>query len=339
MANRPDSSGGGSGTDTTVPPASAYRNPLRGVRGLTAERIDMGVDYSGEGPVYALGPGVITAAGNAWAGAVGAPYPGTWITEKVTEGPLAGQSVYVAEDIYDVQVKPGQHVDSSTVLGTLRGGMETGFAARGAGGAGGTTAAAAAGQQASGGDPGGVSTAYGKAYSAVLSKTGAPAGVSQGATSGLIPGWLGKAIGVLFPWVSAGQAAAGAAGAASGVSGVLSWLQQLDTAITWLLNPSNWIRIICGVTGGVMVIGGVFVLSGVQAKVSAEVPVIGGAGSQVQSGTRLPVGILLVGAGGVLLFIAFHNLPPGLSFSEFVGYEQGQVQGAAVTAATGKATP
>ena len=43
-----------------------YRNPLRDVSGLNPERIDMGVDFGGSGPVYALGNAVITnATGNA----------------------------------------------------------------------------------------------------------------------------------------------------------------------------------------------------------------------------------------------------------------------------------
>src|SRR5262249_58441885 len=39
-----------------------YRNPLRGVSGLVPERIDDGVDFTGLGPVYALGDAVVTSA-------------------------------------------------------------------------------------------------------------------------------------------------------------------------------------------------------------------------------------------------------------------------------------
>src|SRR5436305_1849831 len=39
----------------------AYQNPLRAIRRLHAKRIDEGVDYSGAGPVKALGNATITA--------------------------------------------------------------------------------------------------------------------------------------------------------------------------------------------------------------------------------------------------------------------------------------
>jgi hypothetical protein len=66
-----------------------YRNPLRGVSGPVSERIDEGVDFSGSGPVYALGDAVITnATGNSagWSG-------GGWITYQLTDGPDAGLMV------------------------------------------------------------------------------------------------------------------------------------------------------------------------------------------------------------------------------------------------------
>ncbi len=39
-----------------------YLNPLREVSGLIPERVDMGVDFAGAGPVYAIGAGVVTEA-------------------------------------------------------------------------------------------------------------------------------------------------------------------------------------------------------------------------------------------------------------------------------------
>jgi hypothetical protein len=45
----------------------------------------------------------------------------------------------------------------------------------------------------------------------------------------------------------------------------------------------------------------------------------------------LPIGILMVGLGSVLLFVAFHNLPPGVAtFGDFLGHlaEQFQAGGA-----------
>ena len=106
--------------------AAAYANPLRGVSGLVPERIDQGVDFSGSGPVYAIGNGVVTDAlgsGSGWPG-------GGWITYRLTSGPAQGLVVYVAEDVTpDVQV--GQTVTSSTVIGNMFNGgdgIETGWA-------------------------------------------------------------------------------------------------------------------------------------------------------------------------------------------------------------------
>jgi murein DD-endopeptidase MepM/ murein hydrolase activator NlpD len=91
-----------------------YRNPLRGVNGLIPERIDEGADFSGSGPVYALGDAVITnATGNSagWPG-------GGWITYQLTDGPDAGLMVYVAEDVTPT-VQVGQQVLASTVIANM----------------------------------------------------------------------------------------------------------------------------------------------------------------------------------------------------------------------------
>jgi len=41
----------------------------------------------------------------------------------------------------------------------------------------------------------------------------------------------------------------------------------------------------------------------------------------------LPLGILMVGVGGILLFVAFHNLPPEVkTFSDFLGHMAVQFQ-------------
>ena len=73
----------------------------------------MGVDFSGTGPVYAVGDGVVTdASGDAggWPG-------GGWITYRLSDGRDAGLMVYVAEDITPT-VQVGEHVTTSTVVGT-----------------------------------------------------------------------------------------------------------------------------------------------------------------------------------------------------------------------------
>jgi hypothetical protein len=108
----------------TSPPV--YRNPLRGVSGLIPERVDMGADFGGSGPVYALGNAVITSATGSSAGWPG----GGWITYRLTDGPAAGLMVFVAEDVTP-SVTVGQHVSSSTVVATMfdgGDGIETGWA-------------------------------------------------------------------------------------------------------------------------------------------------------------------------------------------------------------------
>src|SRR5258708_10547615 len=99
-----------------------YANPLRAVQGLTAERIDQGVDYSGSGDIYALGPGTIENVYNAgWPG-------GAFISERLSGGPYAGLYSYAAENISPA-VAVGQPVDDATVIGRVTGGIETGWAA------------------------------------------------------------------------------------------------------------------------------------------------------------------------------------------------------------------
>ncbi len=107
-------------------PEATYLNPLRAVSGLILERIDMGVDFGGAGPVYALGDAVITNAtgdSSGWPG-------GGWITYRLTNGPAAGLQVYLAEDVTPT-VQVGEQVTASTVIANMfngGAGIETGWA-------------------------------------------------------------------------------------------------------------------------------------------------------------------------------------------------------------------
>jgi murein DD-endopeptidase MepM/ murein hydrolase activator NlpD len=100
-----------------------YANPLREIRGLTPERIDMGVDYSGYGPIYAIGDGIVlTTTVPGWPG-------GTMIVYQLTDGPANGLVVYAAEDIAPV-VRVGDAVTADSVLGLMYvgpDGIETGW--------------------------------------------------------------------------------------------------------------------------------------------------------------------------------------------------------------------
>jgi murein DD-endopeptidase MepM/ murein hydrolase activator NlpD len=108
------------------PFGAGYRDPLRAVSNLVPERIDEGVDFTGQGPVYALGDAIVTGATGTNFGWPG----GGWITYRFTGGPAAGLVVYVAEDITPA-VAVGQRVSPSTVIGTMfdgGDGIETGWA-------------------------------------------------------------------------------------------------------------------------------------------------------------------------------------------------------------------
>jgi hypothetical protein len=105
--------------------APVYLNPLRNTSALVLERIDQGVDFSGTGPVYALGDGIVTNAQSYNGG-----WGGGWITYQLTDGPGAGLMVYVAEDVTPA-VQVGERVTASTVVGTMfegGDGIETGWA-------------------------------------------------------------------------------------------------------------------------------------------------------------------------------------------------------------------
>jgi murein DD-endopeptidase MepM/ murein hydrolase activator NlpD len=161
------------------PAPGGYADPLRGVSDLSPERIDQGVDYSGSGPIYAVGDGVVLSTVNSgWPG-------GTFIAYRLTDGPANGLVVYAAEDI-EPNVQVGQSVTPSTVLGQVYEGptgIETGWADPSALG---LTMAAEYGQF-----DGSNSTAFGYNFSQLLQSVGAPGGVLQNdpPTGSLPSGW------------------------------------------------------------------------------------------------------------------------------------------------------
>lgn len=161
--------------------APIYLNPVRNVSGLVPERIDQGVDFSGSGPVYALGDAVVLQASGANYGWPG----GGWITYRLTDGLDAGLVVYLAEDVTP-SVVPGQHVTASTVIGEMfegGDGIETGWAT--------SDGANAESQQAAAGGISGAGpfpTTVGTSFDRVLVALGAPAAPNLGqVASGLLP--------------------------------------------------------------------------------------------------------------------------------------------------------
>ena len=164
-----------------APPAPVYLNPLRAVAGLMPQRIDMGVDFAGSGPVYPIGNAVITSATATSAGWPG----GGWITYQLTNGPAAGLVVYVAEDVQPT-VTVGENVTPTTAIATMfngSAGIETGWAMPDSSSAE-SQLAAAGGISGAGPFP----TAVGVNFDELLQALGVPAASNVGqAASGLVP--------------------------------------------------------------------------------------------------------------------------------------------------------
>ena len=151
-------------TSSSSGSSTSYQNPLRSITNLTASRIDHGVDYTGSGPVYAIGPGtvvdVVSPSSAGWDG-------GYWINYQLTSGPANGKYVYFAENCTPM-VNIGEIVNSNTIICNMINSpphIETGWA-----------------QPPSSGDismaytEGAGATNYGQNFSSFLHSLGAPAG-------------------------------------------------------------------------------------------------------------------------------------------------------------------
>lgn len=157
--------------------ATGYVNPIGA--GLQPARIDMGVDYTGRGNLYALGSGTIVNVKNSgWPG-------GIFIGLKLDNGLFA----YYAENIIP-RVSVGQKVNAGQLIGIAVGTypfVEIGWAA--SPGTGETMAAATGQDQAGlgGGDPGKYPTAFGVSMSNLIKSLGGPAGIVDGPIQGTVP--------------------------------------------------------------------------------------------------------------------------------------------------------
>jgi hypothetical protein len=158
----------------------AYVNPLREVADLRASRIDMGVDYSGSGPILALGKAKVVLASDRLAGPESCwgktcvPPPGDMIVYRLLDGRFAGKYVYVVENI-TVKVKAGQTVSAGQPIAILHDAspnLEIGWAS----GHGVQTLAAGRHQQCACTDPGGWSSIDGRNFNMLLVWLGAPPG-------------------------------------------------------------------------------------------------------------------------------------------------------------------
>jgi hypothetical protein len=164
-----------------VPAAPVYLNPLRALNGLMPQRIDMGADFAGSGPIYPIGDAVITSA----TGSAGGWPGGGWITYQLTDGPASGLVVYVAEDVRPT-VSVGEKVTPTTEIASMFSGttgIETGWAM--------PDGASAESQLAEAGGIGGggpFPTKVGVSFDALLQALGVPAAPNAGqAAYGLLP--------------------------------------------------------------------------------------------------------------------------------------------------------
>lgn len=172
----------------------AYTNPLRAIQALGIRRIDMGVDYSGSGPILALGAGKVIRASNHDAGPESCWGRTCWpgggiVVYRLADGPFAGKFVYVAENI-TVRVKEGQHVKAGQPVATLHDAypyMEIGWGS----GRGSETLAFADHHECTCSDPGGWSSIEGRNFDQLLVALGAPSGYLQSSVpqQSMPPGW------------------------------------------------------------------------------------------------------------------------------------------------------
>jgi hypothetical protein len=153
----------------------------------------MGVDYSGSGPILAIGEAKVVAARyvpgpeSCW-GKTCAPAPGGWVVYRLLDGPFVGRYVYAVENI-TVKVKPGQIVRQGQMIAVLHQGspnLEIGWAA----GREAETLAVARHHRCACIDPGGWSSIEGRNFNDLLVWLGAPSGYLQETPSQTMPrGW------------------------------------------------------------------------------------------------------------------------------------------------------
>ncbi len=161
----PGSQGPATSSSTTLSGASSgYQYPFRDISQLNPERIDQGVDFSGTGPIYAIGDATINGIFPNWY--KGEPY----LAYTLNDGPAKGMEVYVAECITP-EVQQGQTVDSNTVIAQMvncGNGIETGW---------GNPSILGDSMAVSCWDK--VSSSFGVNFSQFLQSLGGPGGISQ----------------------------------------------------------------------------------------------------------------------------------------------------------------
>jgi murein DD-endopeptidase MepM/ murein hydrolase activator NlpD len=230
-----------------------FKNPIGS--GLTPERVDMGVDFGGSGPLYALGHGQITqvyglGGGSGWPG-------GGWIGLKLDDG----REMYYAEDISPV-VHAGQTVQAGQLIGHATGGssgIELGWAS----GSGTGTEAAALGQNKLGlshGDPGAYPTAMGVDMANLIHSLGGPLGIIKGAIQGTLPKNWQAAPGSPASASTTGISLPGILGFPTEITGFFHDAKAFIDALLWIVNPASWLRIGSFMVGVLLILFAIYAL-------------------------------------------------------------------------------
>ncbi len=164
---------------TNLPPG-VYTNPFRASSSIYPDRIDMGVDYVGSGPIVALGNATVTysqAANAGWGPFSCSGGHGGAIVYQLADGPDTGRYVYVTEGIIPTVVA-GQQLRAGEPVATFTGCIEIGW---GSGSGDQPMAQATVPQQAcTVGDAGCRSTWCGSNMSQLIQTLGGLAGIPQG---------------------------------------------------------------------------------------------------------------------------------------------------------------
>jgi murein DD-endopeptidase MepM/ murein hydrolase activator NlpD len=230
---------------------AVYKNPIG--PGLTPERVDMGVDFGGSGPLYALGHGKITqvyglGGGSGWPG-------GGWIGLKLDDG----REMYYAEDVSPV-VKAGQTVQAGQLIGHATGGssgIEVGWAS----GQGTGTEAAALGQQNMHGDPGAWPTAMGADMAHLIHSLGGPLGIITGAIHGTLPkNWQAAPTTGVPPTNTQTTGLIPGFSFPEDITGFFHDAKDFTDALLWIVNPASWLRIGAFMVGVILILFAIYAL-------------------------------------------------------------------------------